>query len=112
MVVLPGKAGVALQQVLRSDCSDPRSLARLQGNDHSTRLSSMVTRLLSAQHFLHPLHVYCRLLDLGINRKLAMFICRTYRILFFVSFNLSIKTLIHSCLLIDRSRTIQDELRK
>jgi hypothetical protein len=41
-----------------------------------------------------------------------MFICRTYRIIFFVSFNLSVKTLIHSCLVIDKSRTIQDVLRK
>jgi hypothetical protein len=72
----------------------------------------MVTKLLSAQHRLHPLHVYCRLLDRGINRKLAMFLCRTYRILFFASFNLSVKTLIHSYLVIDKSRTIQDELRK
>jgi hypothetical protein len=41
-----------------------------------------------------------------------VFICRAYRILFFVSFNLSVKTLIHSYLVIDKSRTIQDELRK
>jgi hypothetical protein len=72
----------------------------------------MVTKLLSAQHRLHPLHVYCRLLDRGISRRLAMLICRTYRILFFVSFNLSVKTLIHSYLVIAGSRTIQDELRK
>jgi hypothetical protein len=72
----------------------------------------MVTKLLSAQHRLHPLHVYCRLLDRGISRRVAVFICRAYRIFFFVSFNLSVKTLIHSCLVIDKSRTIQDELRK
>jgi|WetSurMetagenome_2_1015567.scaffolds.fasta_scaffold1625425_1 hypothetical protein len=72
----------------------------------------MVTKLLSAQHRLHPLHVYCRLLDRGINRKLAMFFCRTYGILFFFSFNLSVKTLVHSYLVIDKSRTIRDELRK
>ena len=72
----------------------------------------MVTKLLSAQHRLHPLHVYCRLLDKGISQGLAKFICRTYRILFFVSFNLWVKTLIHSYLMMDRSRTMQDELRK
>ena len=72
----------------------------------------MVTKLLSAQHRLHPLHVYCRLLDRGFSRKFARLICRAYRVLFFASFNLSIKTLIHSYLVIDKSRTIDDVLRK
>jgi hypothetical protein len=41
-----------------------------------------------------------------------MLMCRAYRVLFFVSFNLSVKTLIHSYLVIDKSRTIHNELRK
>jgi hypothetical protein len=30
------------------------------------------------QHYFNPLHVYCRLRDLGIPKVLALFMCRFY----------------------------------
>ena len=30
------------------------------------------------QHYSNPLHVYCRLRDLGISKALAVFLCRFY----------------------------------
>ena len=30
------------------------------------------------QHYLNPLHIYCRLLNLGFPRRLAVFISRFY----------------------------------
>jgi len=30
------------------------------------------------QHYLNPLHVYCRLRDLGLSKDLAVFLCKFY----------------------------------
>jgi hypothetical protein len=30
------------------------------------------------KHYMNPLHVYCRLRDIGISRNAAMFVCRIY----------------------------------
>lgn len=30
------------------------------------------------QHYLNPLHIYCRLRDMGIAKQMALFICRLY----------------------------------
>lgn len=30
------------------------------------------------QHFLNPLHIYCRLMDLGLPKKHSMKLCRLY----------------------------------
>jgi hypothetical protein len=71
-----------------------------------------VEKLFAVQHRLNPLHVYCRLLDRGINRRISVWICRTYEILFFAAFNFSLKILIHSWLLLDKSCAPQDRFRK
>lgn len=34
------------------------------------------------QHYLNPLHIMCRLIDLGISRRTAITICRKYEILY------------------------------
>ncbi len=35
------------------------------------------------QHYLNPLHIYCRLRDMGITKRIALLICRTYeRVIF------------------------------
>jgi hypothetical protein len=61
---------------------------------------ALVARLLSIQHRLNPLHVYCRLLDRGISKKLAMAAGKTYELLLFISLSFLIKTLIHFRLLL------------
>ena len=73
---------------------------------------TMVEKLFAVQHRLNPLHIYCRLLDRGINRRISVWICRTYEILFFTGFNFSLKVLIHSCLLLDKSYAMRDWFRK
>jgi hypothetical protein len=30
------------------------------------------------RHFLNPLHIYCRLRDVGIAKGIAVFLCRNY----------------------------------
>jgi hypothetical protein len=30
------------------------------------------------QHYLNPLHVYCRMRDMGITKEMALFLCRIY----------------------------------
>jgi hypothetical protein len=72
----------------------------------------MVAKLLSIQHCLNPLHVYCRLLDRGIGRRLSLSACKTYEILLFMCLSYLIKTLIHCYLLLNRSCMTQEELRK
>ena len=61
---------------------------------------TLVARLLSIQHRLNPLHVYCRLLDRGISKKLAMSAGKIYEVLLFISLSFLIKTLIHFRLLL------------
>lgn len=43
------------------------------------------------QHYLNPLHVYCRLLDIGIPRSIAAFLCRNYEKAAFNSFKVLLK---------------------
>ena len=73
---------------------------------------SMVGKILSFQHRLNPLHVYCRFLDRGISKRSSALICRYYETLIFTWISFIIKTLIYSCCLINRSCRIQEELRK
>jgi hypothetical protein len=35
------------------------------------------------QHYLNPLHIYCRLMDIGIPKSVAGLLCRTYERLVF-----------------------------
>ena len=37
----------------------------------------------SLHHYLNPLHIYCRLVDMGVNKSLALKIARTYEILIY-----------------------------
>ena len=30
------------------------------------------------KHYMNPLHIYCRLRDIGITKGTAMFLCRIY----------------------------------
>jgi hypothetical protein len=39
------------------------------------------------QHYLNPLHVYCRLMDIGIPRSFAMLVCKLYEQMIFKQLN-------------------------
>lgn len=41
----------------------------------------MVNALLELQHRFNPLHVYCRLVDKGVNKEASLSICKYYEIL-------------------------------
>lgn len=38
------------------------------------------------KHYLNPLHVYCRLRDLGLSKGTAVTLCRIYEYVFFRPF--------------------------
>ena len=61
---------------------------------------TLAARLLSVQHRLNPLHVYCRLLDRGMSKNRAMSVGKTYELLLFIALSFLIKTLIHFRLLL------------
>lgn len=35
------------------------------------------------QHYLNPLHIYCRMRDFGVGKKAALLMCRLYERLIF-----------------------------
>lgn len=39
------------------------------------------------QHYLNPLHIYCRLMDIRIPRAMAVLLCKTYERLVFNRLN-------------------------
>ena len=43
----------------------------------------MENLMLIIQHRLNPLHVYCRLVDKGLNKKVSMSVCKYYEILIY-----------------------------
>ncbi|MCK5244850.1 MAG: hypothetical protein KAJ90_06225 [Desulfobacterales bacterium] len=43
----------------------------------------MTDRILNIQHHFNPLHVYCRLVERGVSKRLSMSICRYYELLIY-----------------------------
>ena len=43
----------------------------------------MVKMMLNIQHRFNPLHVYCRLVEKGVNKKSSLSICKYYEILIY-----------------------------
>lgn len=43
----------------------------------------MLENILNIQHHLNPLHLYCRLVERGLSKKLSILICRHYEILIY-----------------------------
>jgi hypothetical protein len=44
---------------------------------------TLLNTMLGIQHRSNPLHVYCRLVENGLNKKLSITICRYYDILIY-----------------------------
>ncbi len=40
------------------------------------------------KHFMNPLHIYCRLRDLGLGKRPSAFLCRMYERMVFKKFML------------------------
>jgi len=43
----------------------------------------MANIILDIQHHFNPLHVYCRLVERGVSRRLSMSICKYYELLIY-----------------------------
>jgi hypothetical protein len=89
----------------RTYCEEPCILSaedKVTGERPAWMKETLVARLLSIQHRLNPLHVYCRLLDKGISRNRAMSVGKAYELLLFIWLSFLIKTLIHFGLLVTR----------
>jgi hypothetical protein len=46
-------------------------------------LHALATKILNIQDRLNPLHIHCRLVERGLNKRLSISICRCYQILFY-----------------------------
>ncbi|UCB47953.1 MAG: hypothetical protein JSW56_12405 [Deltaproteobacteria bacterium] len=74
--------------------------------------NNVVARLLAIQHRLNPLHVYCRFLDMGLNKKFSTSLCKLYGIILFIWLNWTLKAVVHLCCAIDRACTVEQEMKK
>lgn len=72
----------------------------------------MVRNLLSIQHRLNPLHVYCRFVDSGLSRRSSALLCKTYEMVIFVWVAWVLKTLVYLSRFIYRSTTIEGQRLK
>ena len=43
----------------------------------------MLKNFLNMQHYLNPLHVYCRLVERGLSKNLSISICKYYQVLIY-----------------------------
>jgi len=43
----------------------------------------VLNKLLNIQHRFNPLHIYCRLIDKGLDRRFSFSICKYYEILIY-----------------------------
>jgi hypothetical protein len=56
---------------------------RLPRQRCETRLAQeviMTDKMLAIQHRLNPLHVYCRMVEKGMNKRLSISICKYYEL--------------------------------
>ena len=64
-------------------------------------LDALATKTLNVQDRLNPLHIHCRLVERGVNKRLSILICRCYQILFYSWFCLFIELAVKVCTLWD-----------
>ncbi|MBN2122948.1 MAG: hypothetical protein JW821_01525 [Deltaproteobacteria bacterium] len=72
----------------------------------------MVGKLLTVQHRLNPLHVYCRFLEAGLNRRFSSTICKSYEMMFFCWMSSAISLAVHLCCLLNPRNRVEDVIRK
>ncbi|TET93070.1 MAG: hypothetical protein E3J46_00320 [Desulfobacteraceae bacterium] len=57
---------------------DNRIPSRRRIDRGSDKLTESRYLLSGIKHYMNPLHIYCRLRDIGIAKGLALFMCRNY----------------------------------
>jgi hypothetical protein len=85
---------------------------RLGKQDIADGYDPVIGKLFAIQHFLNPLHIYCRFLDRGLRRDLAVHLCKLYEILLFIWINVALKSTIYLCRAIEGDYTIQGGPRR
>jgi hypothetical protein len=73
---------------------------------------TVIGKLLTLQHQLNPLHMYCRCLDRGLRRDFSAKACKCYELLIFMWMSYAIKTVIHVCCAVNRSCHVEKALRE
>ncbi|HID30607.1 MAG TPA: hypothetical protein EYP19_11465 [Desulfobacterales bacterium] len=64
-------------------------------------LHALATKILNIQDRLNPLHIHCRLVEKGFNKRLSISICKCYQILFYSWFCLITVVAVKICRLWD-----------
>jgi hypothetical protein len=73
---------------------------------------SLGERFLAIQHRLNPLHVYCRLLERGLGRRISTSIGKSYEALVFIWLSWIIKTVICILFAMNRGHRIRREFKR
>jgi hypothetical protein len=72
----------------------------------------VVSRILNIQHRINPLHIYCRLVDGGLDRRVSLVFCRFYEHLVFFWLRRVLKTLMYLQFLFDREFSLYRVIRR
>jgi hypothetical protein len=72
----------------------------------------LVEKLLSVQHRLNPLHIYCRFLEIGLNRRFSMTLCKSYERVLFCWLSFTIRHAVHLCYRLNPRTQVEDIIRK
>jgi hypothetical protein len=75
-------------------------------------LGVVIIRILNIQHRINPLHIYCRLIDGGLDRRVSLAVCRYYEHLVFFWLRRVLKTLMYLHFLFDREFTLGKVVRR
>lgn len=70
----------------------------------------LTAKLLAFQHALNPLHIYCRIMDVGLSQGLAMTVSKSYEMFIFSFVTLGIKGAIQIHRLFHPRWSLKEEL--
>jgi len=88
---------------LQTKTGSPISKRDIRPNSRSG-IHTLLEKCLDIQHRCNPLHVYCRLLDNGLNKRVSISICKYYEI-FIYSWLVSLTAFgVHMCRLVRPAR--------
>jgi hypothetical protein len=72
----------------------------------------VIISILNIQHRINPLHIYCRLVDRGLDRRVSLAFCRYYEHLVFFWLKRVLKTLMYFHFFFDRELTLERVIRR
>lgn len=72
----------------------------------------MIVGILNIQHRMNPLHIYCRLVEGGLDRRVSLVFCRSYELLVFFWLKRVLKTLMYLHVLVNGEFALEKVIRK